>query len=425
MRDRVEKKLKIKLEDYSVREQVQFVNFLSSKSISEVEEVKNFLDKGEGDAARKNRVKSFLSLEEGNEKSENIFAIGESLDQKTADAIFAKYAEIVDMTGKFREELDGMFKENREVSQKDLELISQNLIWRANKLLVDFSDKITKNKGDILEQLESYESDLVLTTAFFKSLKQSGAEIKLEDFKGVTFEDKAASEVSDDELKQMLKIYGDNYGNNFEYSADHRNTLVNNLYQKIANGRNDVKIYMYKMKTGKSDTIMVFSAFEDYGEGKRRGTAFNAIEPVAGSPIAKCFLKTILEMETADGMTVVAECDPRSPMSEDYVNRGFNVKGVTDNYPGKGELVLNIEISADNEKYEYKKYSAKDIIDEQGKYVEGDDKMVLNFKIDSAASLDEFMKEVNRMVKQGFVITKYLFGGDKKSVYCGFEKSPS
>lgn len=424
LRDKIEKELGIELKDYSIREQVQFVNFLSSKSVKDVEAVKAFLDIADtGDEKAKiNRVKLFLSLEHDPKMSDKIFQIGEALGED-ANVIFAKYAEIVDLTDKIREELGGIFKDDREVFQKDLELISQDLIGRANKLLVDFSNKvkITTKKEDILAKLENYESDLVLTASVYKSLKQSGAKIELEDFKGVTFEGKTANEISrDNELKQMLKIYGDNYGDKYGYGNDLKNKLVNNLKQKIENEGNSIKIYLCK----KGDKIIVFNAFEDCGNGKKRGFAYNAIESMSGSSVGKCLLETSLEMAMADGETIEAECDPRSPMSSYYIEKaGFIVTGATDDYQKTGEPALNIEISVANKKYKYRdfeRYKAEDIIAEQKNQSNDEDGMVLMFPKFSKES-PQLLEETIKLTNQSYIMTRYVISGE--NAYCAFEKA--
>lgn len=424
MRGRIEKEFDIKLNDLPFHYHFHFLKFLSEKNIDEVENVKLFLDQSQNKEARRNRIKSFLSLEAGQKMSENIFGIGEALnDQEVADAIFAKYAEIVDLTDKIREELGGIFKDDREVFQKDLELISQDLIGRANKLLVDFSNKvkITTKKEDILAKLENYESDLVLTASVYKSLKQSGAKIELEDFKGVTFEGKTANEISrDNELKQMLKIYGDNYGDKYGYGNDLKNKLVNNLKQKIENEGSSIKIYLCK----KGDKIIVFNAFEDCGNGKKRGFAYNAIESMSGSSVGKCFLKTSLEMAMADGETIEAECDPRSPMSSYYIEKAdFIGTGATDDYQKTGEPALNIEISVANKKYKYRdfeRYKAEDIIAEQKNQSNDEDGMVLMFPKFSKES-PQLLEETIKLTNQSYIMTRYVISGE--NAYCAFEKA--
>ena len=367
-----------------------------------------------------NGLKTFLSLENGEEMGDRILAIGKDIDSISAGLIFNKYAEIVDSVGTIREEVDGLLKSGgKSISSEQIELISQNLISRANRLLVDFSKR--KNEGGIVDQLENYRLDLVLSAAFFKVLKQSGAEIKPEDFKGVAFESKATAEISPEELAQMLKIYEDNYSVNHKYSDEHRNKLVNDFKEKIQSRRDDVVVYMCKM----DEKIIVFNAFEDSANTNRRGTAFNAIKPVEGSPFAKEFLERSLGKEMASGRTVEVDCDPRSPMSEYYVDRGFIVKGMADKYPGTGELVLNIEISANNQNYDYRKCSREQIIADQGVYTEGAAKTVLKFQIDGPEVLNEFMGKANGMADKGYVITRYVFSDDRKSVYCAFEKSRS
>lgn len=418
--DKFFEKTGIRFNNLDFKEQGWFLIYHKNAESDKKEKLLEFAGKyGE------NGLKTFLSLEHGEEMGDKILDIAQNLDFMSANLIFNKYAEIVDLAGRVKGELGESLKKDQEISQDDIEAISRDLVGRANKLLVDFSDKIkvTKDKGDIMAKLENYQLDLVLTASVYKSLKQSGVELK--DFKGVTFEGKTADKIDAEELRQMLKIYGDNYGGKYGYSDKFKNVLVNNLEQKIKNSVNRIKVYMCKKKCENGgDRIMVFNAFEDRGNGKKHGFAYNTIESMSGSSIGKCFLRTSLEMITAFGETVEAECDPRSPMSSYYIeNEGFVCKGATDNYQDTGEPALIIEKSVANQKFEYRKYSREEIIAEQGNYAEGAKKMVLKFQIDTPDLLNNFLREANEIMNEGYTMTRYIFNGKKGPVYCAFEKS--
>ncbi|MEK9135165.1 MAG: hypothetical protein AAB451_02600 [Patescibacteria group bacterium] len=421
LRDRMEEYFGIKLKDFSIREQVQFVNFLSSKSIKEVEKVKEFLAKGADKEAINNRIKSFLSLESGEEMGKKILDIGENLDGESADLIFNKYGEIVDLAEKNREQLNGLFKENKDILPEEMELITQNLIKRANNLLVKFSEKIKDagnkekrlEKEEILPVLEKYKGDLVLTASVYKSLQESRGGVKLEDLKDVTFERaeprqmvplslvkgiarKHARELIDKnkDISQMLGIYARNY----EDKPALQKKLLEEFRKKFGTKGSDTVLYFYR----KGEEIIAFDRF-DRGKGKKYFASVNVRPELAGSAIGAALIETSLKAETVANETIEADCLPDTAISSHYIEKsGFVVKKVIPNYEGTGETVFNIERSPKNKSYR--------------RSYEGND-LAFEFKRNSP----ELLKKLEELINEkGYVMTRYFF--DKDSVYCALEK---
>ncbi|OGF21971.1 hypothetical protein A2Y83_01565 [Candidatus Falkowbacteria bacterium RBG_13_39_14] len=124
-RAKIEDEFGISLSDYSVREQLQFVNFLSSRTVEEVEKVKGFLNKAENGNGKINRIKSFLSLEMDRDNGQRILEIGEKTDKKDAELVFAKIVELLDWAEREKEALNEELYENKDyeamaATQKEL-----------------------------------------------------------------------------------------------------------------------------------------------------------------------------------------------------------------------------------------------------------------------------------------------------------------
>lgn len=156
----------IKLSDFSVREQVQFVNFLSAKSEKEVIMVKNFLNQGAG---KKNRLKAFLSLESGEKMSEVIMNIGWQLknNPEIADNLFSEYAKIVDGAQKTAEEIEKIYAEIFLKKSLDRNELMRTILKKASELLVDAQKELKMSNGQdadevvkkIVERLKSQEKN--------------------------------------------------------------------------------------------------------------------------------------------------------------------------------------------------------------------------------------------------------------------------
>lgn len=161
LRASVEKDFEIKLKDYSIREQVQFVNFLSTKTIEEVKRVKDFLNQADDENDKKNRVKSFLSLESGDFSGEDILKIGEELkdDPELRIILFSEYAGIVDSAEEKIEEFSKIYKEVFFDKEIDEDKIRESLLREGSELLkkaiTQLNDAEEDKKSEIIKNLIS------------------------------------------------------------------------------------------------------------------------------------------------------------------------------------------------------------------------------------------------------------------------------
>ncbi len=412
MREKIENEFGIELKNFNIREQVQFVNFLSSKTIAEVEEVKEFLNQGKSEEAKNNRIKSFLSLESGQEMG----------NAENADAVFAKYAEIINLAEKNKEELEVLLRNKKGISDKEKEKITQNLISKANQVLVDFSNKIDKHvkidKCKVLEELKDIKENMVLTASVYKGIDKDN-EIKFEDLKGVTFEKKTADDLSGEEIGQMMKIYAKNY----EYNPKFQKAILENFENILKNLKEKTALYLFK----EDNEVMAFNRFDDMGDGRKYFGSFNVKPIMSGSEIGKALMRVSLEKE-AEENEIEADCIPETKISSLYIsgNCGFVAKKINPDYKKTGVALFNIERKKENKKYRYHNYSGEEIISEyasgnpENKYSANLDHFILKF---NPRSRDLVSISEKLMNEQKYVISNYIFSKDGKEVYCAFEKA--
>jgi len=205
MRFQIEEEFKIELNNFSVREQVQFINFISNKSVSGVEEVKQFILSAKTSADRNNRFSSFLSLESSNDIGEKILEINNELKNKPeiADELFAKHAQLIHQINSnilaFKNLYQEIFFDKTVEADKLAKLFltkSSELLLTANDNLKEVSDaeknsvisgllkdldNESANKKNNLEELKIIAATLNLTYGNLNNSLLSTADKGLEE----------------------------------------------------------------------------------------------------------------------------------------------------------------------------------------------------------------------------------------------------
>lgn len=155
IRKNIEDEFGIRLTEFSFREQVQFVNFLSAKTDEQIKKVKEFLNQGQSDAAKAQRVKSFLSLESGVEMGDRILSIGGNLQDRPelADKLFAEYAIIVDGANQEAEEISRMYGEIFFQRGVDKDKVVRAISRKAGSLLCEAGEALKNCDSDKRENL--------------------------------------------------------------------------------------------------------------------------------------------------------------------------------------------------------------------------------------------------------------------------------
>lgn len=212
---------------------------------------------------------------------------GESAENKdlvknsAGDLACRKFHEIIDQTKLTADELKSLLKNEKDISEEEMEKISDNSINKAGQMLVDFSQKAGKGKNadekEILKTLEDYKTDLILTASVYKGMsKESG--IKFEDLKGVEFEKRTATDLSDEEISQMKKIYEKNY----EYNPKFQKAIVSNFENILQKMKDKTALYLFKH----NGEVIAFNRFDEMPEkGRKYFGSFNVNPVISGSDI--------------------------------------------------------------------------------------------------------------------------------------------
>lgn len=170
----------IVLQDLSVHEQFSFLRYAKTIRNHDADKLKLFVR----DFGNKG-LRVFLSLEHGgHDMGNNILHIAEQYDHKTADAIFAKYVEIVDAVEQAETYITRQFNNHAAISAQD---ISEKLLIDAKNLLVAYANKNeTTNKEEIMRALDKINGRVALTAEIIKALpRESVAHLDLTKLKDV------------------------------------------------------------------------------------------------------------------------------------------------------------------------------------------------------------------------------------------------
>jgi hypothetical protein len=182
LRREIENDFGIKLEDFSVREQLQFVMFLSSKTEEEVKRIKTFTYAGHSEEGKKNRIRSFLALESDPDLGERIVDLGLdlSIDEGARNRIFSAYAELVSQSEKIADEILEICGEIFPEQIMDRNAIQAAILKRSNKIFSEASQAFLMANVDMAinreswmdnEELGSNNAERLVNAAFRKQRK--------------------------------------------------------------------------------------------------------------------------------------------------------------------------------------------------------------------------------------------------------------
>jgi len=413
-------------------------------------------------------LRVFLSCEDNINNAEKILEIGKNIEQAKARKLFQKYQEIIDQAKMVRQEVKTLFKAKRDVSEAELDKITETILKKANHLLLDYSRRIGAgekiDEAEMLAALEEYDSELVFVASVWKNIDKTG--LNFEDMKGIEFEHLVFSDVvignsmdivksllpekdengdfflaspnargamntkfadaSEEEknraseLMDMIRIYQENYK---QKPSELREVIVSSFIGKLESKTINSSLYSYK----KDGRVLAFNRFDDLGNGKKYFGSFNVKTDIQDSAIGSALLFRVLEQEAQNAL-IEADCSFLDDVGRFYVEKcGFIAKKCYEYYK---EPSLSIE--RDEKKYRFTGFSKDDIMHEymekfnDNSYKPGEENVILKFSKNSA----EKMKIVGKLLNDGeYVMTRYFSvtegeGKNKKEYdYCAFEKA--
>jgi len=435
LRKKIEDDFLVRFEFLPIRSQVQFLNFLSKKNSSYVDKVRGFLGSkvkfprispfisqsdseelqkknisGRPSVERINRLKSFLSLEQGGaEMGEKILAIGEQLPKEAADRVFAKYVEMAERASEVRKN-----------SEKDADAIEVKLLERGKSLLswiAKHAEEFSRDEKLLLalnERLESLNAETILAVNALRAAKESGNAEGIQEFLDGSFRILKGGDLSAKTIAEMESLYRMSYPSDLE--EQFREKLVKDLHEKKISDPS-ARFYTFFMREQEKESLKAFCSFQDRPDGSVYFGAFNVDEFFSGEKMGCLMMDESLERE-AKGHIVRAACIPEKPISEHYIEkRGFVGKSFSDL---EGIDLLAIERDDKNVgHYETKRMTQEDVIRKSEAGFKDASQIFLSVP---EASLSRESIEVN--VKDGCALTRMFRRGEGESakVYLAFEK---
>jgi len=319
MRAFLEDYFSIKLSGIPIRAQMYFLNFISEEPESKIEQVKKFIYGGGNNEAIASRLISFLSLRDGL-KGDDLLSLGEYLEKNNADAVFSKYAEIVDASediAAYVEEYFGKDKKD-ELTPEILGEIREKMLRRGKDLLVRFAERVEKREEiDSAALLKELEDARFSNTAFLFSLKtlhEAGEPVRLEDIKNVSARVEDPADISDEDKDEMRRMYRENY----KKKPKKQKRLIGILEKSFTDGTNS--FYMVRNE-GK---ILGFYRVENKGGNRRYAGSFNIDPQYHGVHLGEMILEQSFYEHINQGEEIFgADCAVFDGVAFEYIENGF------------------------------------------------------------------------------------------------------
>ncbi len=376
-REYIKEMLDIDLSKMSLENQLHFLGFIQNKTEKKLQVLNEFINRStrQTETEKYNKMKTFLSLEQGGqEMGDKILKIGQKLPEEPAKKLFEKYGEIIDNVNKITEFTKNNFSHEIETNPELIGKIEETLYLKGKQLLSQTYENINnKNKinyEDISKQLDRINADTITTFAIFKQAIKNGEKLPIESIEGSVFSKKDAFEISTEQQKEMLELYGENWKNypdqNFvESLKEYFKTSFNPEINKSKN-------YFYTFE--KDDKTRAFVRFEKQNDQSLYASALNVDEASKNFGLGEAMMDEALIRE-AQNNVLHASCRKDNPSNMRYFEKGFISKGfkktnnteefnlIWDEVKNKNilakqktqEEIMSMQENTDTEKFEIRK----------------------------------------------------------------------
>lgn len=173
MRQKVHMDFGIELSNYDFELQRNFLNFLSTRSVENVDKLISFVHQF-GDVG----LKTFLSLDSDEKIGDKILSISNNLkdNPEIANQIFTTYADIVDKVLIIKNEIESFLDNGNKLSQKDIQNIEQDILESGKNELIKFADLLQENEVNkknlelVTSELNNINANVILISKIVKQL---------------------------------------------------------------------------------------------------------------------------------------------------------------------------------------------------------------------------------------------------------------
>ncbi|MEZ4103966.1 MAG: hypothetical protein R3B60_01635 [Candidatus Paceibacterota bacterium] len=397
MRETIENDFNFSLKDLSIKEQVYFLTYLQKSSVEKAESVSNLVS-----SYGVSGMRTFLSLEQGDESLGNdIVEFGQNFGD--ADKIFSYYGELLDSADNAEE----LVKEAVDCDSVEcyafIEQVRENILNRAQKDL----EKAVRAKD--LKNLEQSLGNYVAEAKEYVALLQEVGRSNIEKV--------SANSLSEADKKSMAELLIKNYEaiSPGEDQAGFREAVLSSLINSFDNPNTEFRILRDK------DKIVSFNRFDTVVD--ERGNeityfgSFNADPTYSG--VGGVVLEETIKDRLKDGRPMQAHTDPNQPITKKYINSGFVVTNIEQNYANTGRMIFEIWQSPDVNNILKTKQAGDDellsmIGSEDGEVTVREQRENDKYEeIDSGMVLTRYIKDKN---KTYLVFEKYTFGAREDGV---------
>lgn len=359
-RDKIEQELGVNLSELDFKYQFYFLQAAINRTNADFKEFKNYLEASDN---KKDRIKSFLTLEADSENGQKLLEIAEKIDSEVADKIFSKIAEISDLAVKKDKELSDLIYKDR--SEKLPENIHLELLNKINSIITEFSSivnaeksegEIQKKINDLLKKLEEGGIDMDLLASLLIAAKKGGDEEDLNNIKGVEVAEE--EKLSEDLEGKMKRMYA---GNHAEKSEEETQRLLEGFDEHKKHDPKYYLLYFDKENKNEPDNFKEnlvgfvrsssFDGENELAEKERYLGALN-IDPLMHKfYLGENFLRQAVESEFESGAEkIIAHVPEGAPSHKSCELLGFKSVEQEGEYKDKQGRVLAPRIRIELEK---------------------------------------------------------------------------
>lgn len=414
-REKIEGDLGISLNQIPLRSQIHFLRFLAGQDREGFDRLRGVISKHPNISNK--ILGSFLAVAENVKHGKTVLQLAESLDERSADAIFSKYLEIAEETGRVRANLFERF--HRQASEEQIEEIVQGLLSKGNGLLGELVKQVQESRGKvvniaasgILEELGEVRSEVILFAATFKV---AGAEypISFEDVKDTKFQSKDSSELTSEEKEKMVRMFK---ANRADYQPQLQETTLAEFQEALSTPGKRFYLLTHQ------DELVSFIRFEGLSNGNLYAGSLNVRPEIKGLSLGSAMLQVTLEREGV-AHTVEAIAFLNNPMLHNYIEKfGFVASGVDPNYKGSGETFLHLRRD-EGERGHLKgpALTKEEILLAAIQGQEGQGFEVQQYDLSDA---EKFKGDLQGRFRGGSVLSRFYLA-NKTTAYLVFEKAP-
>ena len=302
-------------------------------------------------------LKTFLTCEFDLENGKKILDIGKNMPPIDAMKIFQKVGEIIKLAEDKKQEITGMVYEK---ATPDMEQdVREKLLWKANEIIINFSDAEKKDVVKLLADLESSRVEIMLLTSTLNTLKDQGKKVGIEDIRGMDVAVYEVGELVGEKKEEFRRKYEKpvtammekSYAKIFAANPKAREKVKGNFEERFDNLEN-YRIYVL-MFQGEAVAFSVIRPGNAEGEVISESTVVHPDAQKYSLGIA--FLKKIMERES-EKFTIRGKTRVNNPANDRYEEIGLKIDRERPTFIEEGEEYYWLKMeSKKNSRLEYDK----------------------------------------------------------------------